>query len=397
MDAQQPESQRLRRDVEWALRRALDPMDVLPLLHRLARTAPEGSDESVFAHRQLAELLVERHAWRATLHARRALAARPDDDRAWAVLALCQTMLGNYRYAVSSYHHALMCAPKNPWYAHNLGHLLDVALERPADALFWLRTAYAGAAHNGEIAASFSHALARAGKLGEAKRVLGRAMKRGASREQTALWKWLEDGAPADQDSPRPRATPITTAANPLTPCDLTERAITGRAITERATTDRDGPDASVAPIAGVPPSARNALSHPTRRGRHHEAANALSKTPSKILEAALARGLAKLPVDASQRLRARDLARDVVERVSDPALNPTPNRRLDLSATHITSLAAAIAYAILYVDHVPLTQTEVAACFRVSAASVRGRFKQLRAMLDLTPGDKRYGTPRRP
>src|SRR5580693_3234487 len=165
MDAQQPESKRLRRDVEWALRRALDPSDVLPLLHRLARTAPEGSDESVFAHRQLAELLVERHPWRATLHARRALAARPDDDRACAVLALCQTMLGNYRFAVSAYHRALVSAPKNPWYAHNLGHLLDVALARPADALFWLRTAYGGAGQNAEIASSFAHALARAGKL----------------------------------------------------------------------------------------------------------------------------------------------------------------------------------------------------------------------------------------
>src|SRR5215472_2016039 len=105
------ESVRLRKDVEWALRRALDPSDVLPMLHRLARTAPAGSDESVFAHRQLAELLVERHPWRATLHARRVLATRPDDDRAWAVLALSQTMLGNYRFAVSGYHRALMSSP----------------------------------------------------------------------------------------------------------------------------------------------------------------------------------------------------------------------------------------------------------------------------------------------
>jgi hypothetical protein len=34
-----PEAVRLRKDVEWALRRALDPTDVLPMLHRLARTA----------------------------------------------------------------------------------------------------------------------------------------------------------------------------------------------------------------------------------------------------------------------------------------------------------------------------------------------------------------------
>jgi tetratricopeptide (TPR) repeat protein len=350
MDAQQPESKRLRRDVEWALRRALDPTDVLPLLHRLARAAPEGSDESVFAHRQLAELLVERHPWRATLHARRALAARPDDDRAWAVLALCQTLLGNYRFAVSAYHHALGCAPKNPWYAHNLGHLLDVALERPNDALFWLRTAYGGAAQNAEIASSFAHALARANKLGEAKRVLARAMKRGASREQTALWKWLERGAPSEEDSPRPRPTPVSAP---------------GGLVQTHSNDDGPPPSALRAPPRGSPGV--------TRRNRR----------PATALEAALARGLLNLPLDAKQRARARGLARDAAGRAP-----------VDPDA--LASLAAAIAYAIVYVDHVPLTQAEVAACFRVSAASVRGRFKQLRALLDLMPGDARYATPRR-
>jgi hypothetical protein len=58
--------------------------------------------------------------------------------------------------------------------------------------------------------------------------------------------------------------------------------------------------------------------------------------------------------------------------------------------------LAAAIAYAIVYVDHVPLTQAEVAGCFRVSASLLRARFKDLRLRLDLTPGDARYATVRR-
>jgi Flp pilus assembly protein TadD len=132
MDSHQPEAERLRQDVEWALRRALDPTDVLPMLHRLARTAKSGSEESIFAHRNLAELLVERDPWRAALHARKVLAHSEEDDRGWAMLGLCQTLLGNYRYAVTSYHRALARAPKNPWYAHNLGHLLDVerAMER---------------------------------------------------------------------------------------------------------------------------------------------------------------------------------------------------------------------------------------------------------------------------
>jgi hypothetical protein len=49
-----------------------------------------------------------------------------------------------------------------------------------------------------------------------------------------------------------------------------------------------------------------------------------------------------------------------------------------------------------VYVDHVPLSQAEVAACFRVGVASLRGRFGELRAYLDLTPGDARYATLRR-
>ena len=58
----------------------------------------------------------------------------------------------------------------------------------------------------------------------------------------------------------------------------------------------------------------------------------------------------------------------------------------------HLTraSVAAAIAYAIVFVDHVPLTQAEVAACFRVSVPALRGQFKALRARVDLSPGDAR-------
>jgi hypothetical protein len=54
------------------------------------------------------------------------------------------------------------------------------------------------------------------------------------------------------------------------------------------------------------------------------------------------------------------------------------------------------VAYAIVYVDDVPLTQSEVAATFRVSVASLRGRFGALRGHLDLLPGDSRYRSQRR-
>ena len=56
-------------------------------------------------------------------------------------------------------------------------------------------------------------------------------------------------------------------------------------------------------------------------------------------------------------------------------------------------SVAAAIAYAVVFVDRVPLTPAEVAATFRVSPAALRGRVGELRARLDLTPGDARYAT----
>ena len=358
MDSKQPEAERLRQDVEWALRRALDPTDVLPMLHRLARTAKEGTEESVFAHRNLSELLVERDPWRAALHARKVLAHRAEDDRGWALLGLCQTLLGNFRFAVTAYRNALTRAPSNPWYAHNLGHLLDVALGKAKDAIPWLRSAYGSAQGNAEIATSFAHALARGGDLDEAKDVLARSIKAntngaGASREQSALMRWLEDGAPPGKDQPTPRPSPIP------------RRLGHGR---RHAGEARDGERGDAATRA--------------RRG----AGAATGAKAAGELEKVLGRGLSSLPLDARQRARAKELARDALLHFTPP----TPRLK---SVAMVPSLAAAIAYAIVYVDHVPLTQAEVAACFRVSVASLRGRFGELRAHLDLTPGDARYAT----
>jgi tetratricopeptide (TPR) repeat protein len=353
MDGRTQQAQELRRQIQWTLARAVDPSDVLPMLHRLARLAGEGSEEGLFAHLHLAELLVERDPWRAALYARRVLAHRPEDDRGWATLALCQTLLGNYRFAVSAYHHALSSAPKNPWYAHNLGHLLDVALGRAHDAVGWLKRAHDSAAYSGEVAASYAHALARVGRIAEARKVLGRAMRRTASREHAAMLKWLEQGAPADKDHPLPRPAPVQTIAR--------EREATVSAAPLRSR-KRDEP-----------------------RDEPRRSARSLLFTE---LDSVLARGLASLPLDAKQRARAKSLARDALSYFS----RPTGTR----GAGAVHAVAAAVAYAIVYVDHVPLTQAEVAACFRVSVASLRGRFSELRAHLDLMPGDARYATLRR-
>jgi tetratricopeptide (TPR) repeat protein len=341
MDAHRQQAQELRRQIEWTLSRAVDPSDVLPMLHRLTRLADDGSDESLYANLRLAELLVERDPWRAALCSRRVLAHRPDDDRGWAILALCQTMLGNYKFAVSAYRRALAGAPKNPWYAHNLGHLLDVALGRAKDAVRWLKQAYQSATYSGEVAASYAHALARAGRLAEARRVLTRAMKRGSSREHAALLRWLEQGAPTDKDHPLPRPAPVHTIAV--------------------RTRDED-----------APPSKRSV------------------RTPfATELEGVLARGLSSLPLDTKQRTRAKSLGRDAAAYF----VRPIARSGAAVRGAPPDAIAAAIAYAIVYVDHVPLTQSEVAACFRVSVASLRGRFGELRAHLDLLPGDARYAS----
>lgn len=252
MDRRRIEPARLRRDVEGALGASLDVTRILPLLHRLARTASEGSDDGVFAHRQLAELLAERSPWRASLHAKRVVAARPEDDRGWAALGFCQTLLGNYRFAATSYERALENAPGNAWYAHNLGHLLDVALCRPEQAVPWLLRAHEERPRSAEIISSLSHALARSGDLARAKELLCRALARRSSREHEMLLAWVERGAP------------------------------------------KDVPGAFSALGAEEP-------AHRTRKTRSEER-----------LSAELDRGLRRLPLDAKQRARAHSIARDV-------------------------------------------------------------------------------------
>jgi Tfp pilus assembly protein PilF len=331
------ETHRLRQEIERALRRAFDPADVLPRLARLARLAPPASDDGIFAHRQLAELLVERHPWRAAIYARRALAHRDDDDRAWAVLAFCQTLLGNFRCAATAYQNAIASAPGNPWYAHNLGHLLDVALGAPKRALPWLRSAYGAKGDNSEIVASYVHALARAGHTAEARGVLERALERFDSRELEALLRWLDEGAPS---------------------AEVRE----ARAQTRRLE------------------AARKDLR----------------------LVRALERGLSHLPLDAGQRERALVLARDALAHpeAQQPARVTAAPKTAPKTAPKgkghdVAGLAAAVAYAIVYVDHLPLSHAEVAAPFRVAVARLRGRFAELRAKLDIIPGDARYATTR--
>lgn len=347
------ETESLRGAIERALRGAFDPADVLPRLARLARLAAPSSDDGIFANHKLAELLVERDPWRSALYVRRALAHRPSDDRSWAILAFCQTLLGNFRFAASAYEKAIACAPSNPWYAHNLGHLLDVAIGDPARALVWLEIAHRAKSDNCEIVASYVHALARVGRIDDARALLERARERVDSRELDALLRWLDQGAP----SPPAR-----------------------------------------------PAKGRASSAGPSAAERDAKAARA---TPKKLARV-LARGLANLPLDSRQRARALELARDALpsaparpgakETKAGPTLRGNVARIRPRTGPEgdIASLAAAIAYAIVFIDHVPLSQAEVAAPFRVGVADLRGRFVELRAKLDIIRGDARYATTHR-
>lgn len=189
------------------------------MLRRLAAAASPDSEDFRFAHRHLAEINVESQPWHAALSAKKVLAATPEDDRSWAVLGLSFTLLGHYRSAITAYRRALALSPTNPWYAHNLGHLLDVACDRPADAIPLLHKALRKEPKEAEIAASLAHALGGAGRLQEAQTLLRSYMKDGGTADQRALMSWLDEraalalGAPAAPKKRRskPRSDPATT------------------------------------------------------------------------------------------------------------------------------------------------------------------------------------------
>lgn len=194
----------LMREVERALWTGEDPRYLLRQLVELARLSAPGSEPWLVAHRQLAATAAETDPWRASLLARRVLAIAPDDPTALAALALAQSLLGNLRYAVRCYERALALQPNDIRSAHNLGHLYDAVFDQPERALPLLERAMHGFASTGsralraEVAASYAHALARVGRVDDAKRILETALARGRTREQAALHAWILRGAPVE-------------------------------------------------------------------------------------------------------------------------------------------------------------------------------------------------------
>jgi Flp pilus assembly protein TadD len=193
---------RLLFDVDWALQNELGPRDLVPMLKKLIHAAPAGSDAALFGKRQLAETILQTAPWRAAVLLREVL-SHGDDDRAWAVLGLCHTLLGNYRCATRAYTRALALTPDNPWYAHNVGHVLDVALEQPQQALRHLRFAYRELKNEPEVASSYAHALAHAGRVNDAERILRRAV-RDPERASAILRGWLASDVAAGDETAEP-------------------------------------------------------------------------------------------------------------------------------------------------------------------------------------------------
>ncbi len=165
----------LRTRVERALETGQRGRLVVAQLDTLTREAVPGSEEALFAHRQLAELRLDDSPWRAALHLRQLSLAGVTDDGVHGLMGLCLALMGSFRAAVAAYRRALTLAPNNPWYHHNVGHLLDVALGQSRAAVVHLRRAHELAARERAITDSLANCLMRLGRHGEAQSLMDAA------------------------------------------------------------------------------------------------------------------------------------------------------------------------------------------------------------------------------
>lgn len=331
-ERQQRHPDGLRKAAEKAMRRGESVDVVRRHLEALIQVAEPGSEHAFFAHRQLAEILIEEHPWKAALHLRQVAKACSDDDVVHALMGLCQALLGNFMSAVAAYRRALNVAPRNPWYHHNLGHLLDVALSRPRDAERHLRAAHQMEPLEHEITASLAHCLARLDALAEARELMEEAV--GAAPDNAdhrSLLEWIEEGAP-EQASPGH-----------------------GR---EHAHRERRVP-------ASEPPPRAQPLKSADPRERD--------------VEKALERGMREAGFSQGQIDRAQMLWADFVDGCQPRIQKPE-------------SYAAAIEYAFIKVERIPgLTQASVAERYGIGRRTLTSKFAQIRDTLALVPGDPRY------
>jgi Flp pilus assembly protein TadD len=181
-------------NVNWALSRGLPKRDLVAMLGKLIKSAGTDSPEQLFAKLELSELIVREQPFRAARLAEDVLRAGPD-PRALGVVGIARTLLGSFRAARRAYEQALALAPDHPGLRHNLGHLLDVAFDRPREALRHLSAAVRAEPREPALASSYAHALARSGHSVKAVAVLERAF--GWSRDEaTATVAAWRDGTP---------------------------------------------------------------------------------------------------------------------------------------------------------------------------------------------------------
>ncbi len=329
MKAKDPsELDRLRARIDDALRRERPRAEIVPLLDRLIAHAPEHGELFVYGHRHMAELLLQDEPWRAALHLRRVLKAGAGDDTAHALMGLCQALLGNFDSAVYHYERALALDPSNAWYHHNLGHLLDVALNLPEVAVLHLRWAHEAHPMEDEVTASLAHCLARIGELEEAQTLAREALDLSPEHDSHAsLLAWIRRGAPG-----------------------------------------------------GYLFSADQAFHGRDPRARRSEHDEARARTTDRDVLRALERGMQSAGAPHVLLGRAAQVWRDYRAR--------RPNVRVSKPEVH----AAALDYAVSVMHGITgITQTGIAKRYGVSSTALASRYTDIRSTLALEVGDPRY------
>ncbi len=318
----------LRRRAERAIDEGRDRLDVEPLLERILDIAKDEDPARSFAHRHLAELKLERDPWSSALHLRSVLVANPRDDVAHSLMALAQALLGNYRASVASYRRALRFSPENPWYHHNLGHILDVALDDPDGALPHLTHALEQSdPSEHEITASAAHCLARVGRLDEARELAEHAVEAAPDNDDhRALLSWIDKGAPANE---------------PVHPLRTDVRPNGGAAF-------------------------------PRQPAAH--------KTRADMVASLLERHLADAGFTEGQVERATALWADYRDEAAPRVKKP-----------EVLAAAVHYAIALVLGQN-RVTQASIAKRYGVAPGSVSSRYADIRQTLALTPGDPRYG-----
>jgi len=320
---------RLRARIDEALRRERPRAEVQPLVERLLAEAPDERDVQLYANRLLAELYIEDSPWQAALHLRRLLKLGPANDTVHALMGLCQALLGNFDSAVVNYERAIALQPGNAWYHHNLGHLLDVALDMPESAAVHLQKAHEAQPLEDEVTASLAHCLARLGRLEEAEALAREAQDLDPEQSShNSLLAWIRRGAPGGS----------------LLSADERLRA-------------KD-----------------------PRGSRVEQSRQIRGQEIDREVIRALERGIEASGAPYVLLSRAELVWRDYRER--------SPSARIGKPEVH----AAALDYAVSLMHGMTgVTQSAVAKRYGVSSTAVSARYSDLRATLALEVGDPRY------